>query len=176
MAVMAVPIAVFNPGPWGAAVFAGVFTTAAVHALVRRAPHLPHHLLCSGAMVYMAVAMAAAGPARAGHAAHLSAGTPVLTGLFLLYFTGYVLRTGFSLVPGTAVAAETAGAVAPAGAVATGTAGSAGSVSCAVAAGTAHRIPPAPAGGAVRLWHAPEVAAACRVSMALAMLAMLLAL
>jgi hypothetical protein len=140
MAVMAVPMTVLDPGPWGAAMFAAVFTTAAVHGLVRRTPHRLHHTVCSGAMVYMAVAMAAAGPAHAEHAAHLSAGTPLLTGLFLLYFAGYVLRTGLTLVPGTALAAGTAG------------------------------------GGSVRLRHAPEVAVACRVTMALGMLAMLLAL
>jgi hypothetical protein len=84
--------------------------------------------------------MAAAGPAHAEHAGHTSAGTPALTGLFLLYFAGYVLRTGLTLVPGTAIAAGPVG------------------------------------GGSVRLRHAPEVAVACRVTMALGMLAMILAL
>ncbi|WNI19247.1 DUF5134 domain-containing protein [Actinacidiphila sp. ITFR-21] len=138
MAVMAVPLTVFDPGPWGAAVLAPVFALAGLHSLVTRAAHRLHHAVCSAAMVYMAVAMAAG---HTGHAAHLGAGVPLLTGALLVYFAWYVLRTGMALVPG------------PAG-------------------------PTAPSGpsAAVRLRYAPEVALACRVSMALGMLAMLLAL
>jgi hypothetical protein len=140
MAVMAVPLSVLDPGPWGAAALALVFALAGLHSLVHRAPHRVHHAVCSGAMVYMVVAMAAAGP---GHAEHLGAGVPLLTGPLLLYFAAYVLRTGMALVPGTAHPAPVPGAV---------------------------------DGGAVPLRYAPEVALACRVSMALGMLAMLLAM
>ncbi|MYS21030.1 protein of unknown function [Streptomyces sp. DvalAA-14] len=140
MAVTAVPMSVVDPGPWGAAALAAVFTLAGLHSLLGRAPHRMHHAVCSAAMVYMTVAVAAAGP---GHAEHLGAGAPLLTGLLLLYFAGYVLRTGISLIPGPA---HPAGTSAPA------------------------------SGGAVLLRHAPEVALACRVSMALGMFAMLLAL
>lgn len=178
MAVMAVPLTVFDPGPWGAAVFAAVFALAAVHALVRRTPHRLHHTVCSGAMVYMAVSMAAAGPAHAEHAAHLSAGVPLLTGLLLLYFAGYVLRAGLSVVPGTAVAVGTTGTVGTTGGVRAG--GTAGTVAPAGPAGSAgsghHRARISTGSGPVRLRHAPEVAVACRVAMALGMLAMLLAL
>jgi uncharacterized protein DUF5134 len=148
MAVMAVPVPVLAPGPWGAAALATVFALAALHSLADRTPHRAHHLVCSGAMIYMAVAMAAAGPGHAAHAGHLSAGVPLLTGVLLLYFAGYVIRTGTTLAPGpTSVPGP---AVRPVG---TGT-----------------------AAGPVRLRNAPEVALACRVSMALGMFAMLLAL
>ncbi|WP_405591993.1 DUF5134 domain-containing protein [Streptomyces sp. NBC_01190] len=147
MAVMAVPLSVFDPGPWGAAVLAAAFALAALHSLLGRAPHRAHHAVCSGAMIYMAVAMAAAGSGPGGHAAHLGAGVPLLTGLLLCYFTVYVVRTGLTLAPGaTAHPAISA----------------------------AHSA--SPAGGVIRLRHAPEVALACRVSMALGMLAMLLAM
>ncbi|MFC4031458.1 DUF5134 domain-containing protein [Streptomyces polygonati] len=143
MAVMAVPMSVFDPGPWGAAVLAAVFALAGLHSLLGRAPHRAHHAVCSVAMVYMAVALAAAGPGNSEHAAHLGAGLPLLTGVLLLYFVGYVLRTGMALIPGPARSLSIPG---PSGA------------------------------GAPRLRNAPEVAMACRVSMALGMLAMLLVL
>lgn len=146
MAVMAVPLSVFDPPRWSTALLAVVFAAVAVHAL-RPSPlpttHQMHHSVCAGAMVYMSAAMAGAGPASSGHAAHTSAGVPLLTGLLLVYFAGYVLRAGSRLAL-------------PEG---------------------PHPAPPAvpvPPGGAIRLWHAPEVAAACRVAMALAMFAMLL--
>jgi hypothetical protein len=159
MAVMAVPLSVFDPRPWGtpvsAVVLAVVFALTAVRALllVRRPGHHLHHAVCSAAMVYMAVAMGAAGAAHGGHADHLAhtgAGAPLLTGLLLLYFAGYVLRAGTALV---AMPAHPHG-------VLRGPLISVG----------------APDGGRDRLRHAPEVAAACRVAMALGMFAMLLAL
>ncbi|WUH95014.1 DUF5134 domain-containing protein [Streptomyces sp. NBC_00433] len=148
MAVMAVPLSVFEPPRWSTATLAVVFAGVAVHALRpsrHRASHRMHHSLCAGAMVYMSAAMAGAGPGHAGHAAHTSAGVPPLTGLLLVYFAGYVLRAGSRLaMPTGPHGARLAVAVAP--------------------------------GGAIRLRHAPEVAAACRVAMALAMFAMLLTL
>lgn len=146
MALMAVPMSVFDPPRWGSAVLAAVFAAAALEA-VRPSPHRPahrmHHSVCAGAMVYMAAAMAAAGPVHEGHAGHTGAGggAPLLTGLLLAYFAAYVLRSGARLV---------------------------------AVAGTPAPLPAA--GGAIRLRHAPEVAAACRVAMALAMFAMLLTL
>lgn len=148
MAVMAVPLSVFEPPRWSTAVLAVVFSAVALHALGpsrRPASHRMHHSLCAGAMVYMAVAMAGAGPAHTGHAGHAAAGAPLPTGLLLVYFAGYVLLAGTRLaMPAGPHAAVPAVPVAP--------------------------------GGAIRLRHAPEVAAACRVAMALAMFAMLLAL
>ena len=143
MAVMAVPLSVFDPPRWGPGTLAVVFAAVTVHALRPSGPrtaHRMHHSLCAAAMVYMAAAMAGAGPAhtaQGAHAGHASVGTPLLTGVLLVYFAGYVLRAGTRLV-------ATAG--------------------------------PHPPGGAIRLRHAPEVAAACRVAMALAMFAMLLTL
>ncbi|MFG1810791.1 DUF5134 domain-containing protein [Streptomyces sp. NPDC049040] len=148
MAVMAVPLSVFEPPRWGTAALVVVFGTVALHALRpsgRPMSHRMHHLLCAGAMVYMSAAMASAGSAHTGHAAHAGAGAPLLTGLLLVYFAGYVLHTGTRLaIP----------ALPPPAAL----------------------TAPLPPGGAIRLRHAPEVAAACRVAMALAMFAMLLTL
>jgi hypothetical protein len=147
MAVMAVPMSVFEPPRWGTGVLAVVFGAAALHPLRpsrHGAAHRVHHAVCAWAMVYMAAAMAAAGSAHTGHHGHDhgGAGAPLLTGLLLAYFAGYVLRSGVRLVS--------------------------------VGAGPAAAVP-AP-GGAIRLRHAPEVATACRVAMAMAMFAMLLTL
>jgi uncharacterized protein DUF5134 len=146
MAVMAVPMSVFELPRWGTAALSVVFGAAAVHPLrssPHSAAHRAHHSVCAGAMVYMAAAMAGAGTAHAGHAGHVhgGAGAPLLTGLLLAYFAGYVLRSGVLLVA---------------------VAGPPGVLS--------------PPGGAIRVRHAPEVATACRVAMALAMFAMLLTL
>ena len=138
MAVMAVPAAVLTPPGWAWPALAVVFGAAGLHALWTArggARHL-HHLMGAGAMVYMAVTMAAT--ARGGAHGHGGAGVPLLTGALLLYFTAYVLATGVRLVP---VASATGGAGAGAG------------------------------------WgDRPELARACRLSMGIAMVAMLLTL
>ncbi|MFJ7987173.1 DUF5134 domain-containing protein [Streptomyces sp. NPDC096351] len=157
MASMALPSAALSPPEWSWAVYAAVFGGAALHGLaaVRRGGHHLHHVVGSLAMVYMAVSMAAPGAgAHAGHTAGGAGGTPVLTGALLLYFTVYVLHTGARLAPGGVPAPATAGAGVPPGGV------------------PAPRRPgPRPA------WAArPELALACRLSMALATLAMLVAL
>lgn len=177
MAVMAVPVSVFDPRPWGTPVFTAVFALTALRALLlaRRSGHHLHHSVSSAAMVYMALAMAGAGPggAHEEHSAHAAAGAPLLTGALLLYFAAYVLLAGVRLVtaPGDVPGLPRVAAPAlPPGAL-------------------AHAIRPAPspvlapavaglpaAVARVPLRHAPEVAAACRVSMALGMFAMLLAL
>ncbi|MEU3147886.1 MULTISPECIES: DUF5134 domain-containing protein [unclassified Streptomyces] len=105
MAAMAVPAAVFTPPSWAWPAYAVVFGAAGLRFLWATrgdARHL-HHPLGAAAMVYMAVAMALSPGPGQGHA-HGSAGLPLLTGLLLLYFTGYVLVTGVRLVPVTAVA------------------------------------------------------------------------
>ncbi len=137
MASMAVPAAVFTPPRWAWPVYAAVFGAAALRALwaARGGPHHLHHLVGSAAMVYMAVAMAAAPPAA--HHAHGGTGVPLLTGALLLYFTGYVLLSGARLVP---------------------------------AAG------PAAGSAPVRWGDRPELARACRLSMGIGMVAMLLAM
>ncbi|WP_225846712.1 DUF5134 domain-containing protein [Streptomyces sp. HPF1205] len=153
MALMAVPMSVVDPWSWEAPLLAVLFTLTAVRALLlsgRRTGHHVHHAVCSAAMVYMAVCMARADAGRTGppgHEAHTTAaGLPLLTGLLLLYFAGYALRAGMLLV-----AAPAHGPLIPAD----GTA--------AAGANAAPRF-------------APEVAVACRILMALAMLAMLLTL
>ncbi|WP_030615949.1 DUF5134 domain-containing protein [Streptomyces fulvoviolaceus] len=131
MAAMAVPAAVFTPPSWTWPVYAAVFGAAALRALwaARASTHHLHHLVGALAMVYMAVVMAAS----PGH--HAGSGVPLLTGVLLLYFVGYVLLSGVRLIP--------------------------------VAAGTA---------GAVGWGDRPELARACRLSMGIGMVAMLLTL
>ncbi|MFI9781207.1 DUF5134 domain-containing protein [Streptomyces sp. NPDC051956] len=135
MALMAIPAAAVTPPPAAWAVYAAVFGAAALRALwaARSSAHHLHHLVGAFAMAYMAVAMAAA---PGGHAGHAGAGAPLVTGLLLLYFTGYVLWSGARLVP-----------------VATATGGG----------------PPASGWG-----DRPELARACRLSMGIGMVAMLL--
>ncbi|MEU9329101.1 DUF5134 domain-containing protein [Streptomyces canus] len=130
MAAMAVPAAVFTPPSWAWPLCAAVFGGAALRALwaTRTSTHHLHHLVGAGAMVYMAVVMAAS----PGH--HGGAGVPVVTGVLLLYFAGYVLRSGVRLIPVTA------------------------------------------GGGTVGWGDRPELARACRLSMGIAMVAMLLTL
>ncbi|MFG3029884.1 DUF5134 domain-containing protein [Streptomyces sp. NPDC048253] len=132
MAAMAVPAAAFTPPAWAWPVFAAVFGAAALRALwaARVGAHHLHHLVGAGAMVYMAAVMATAPAHQHGHG---GSGIPLLTGVLLLYFTGYVLLAGVRLLP---------------------------------VAGT---------GGAAVAWSdRPEVARACRLSMGIGMLAMLL--
>jgi hypothetical protein len=175
MAVMAVPVSVADPWSWSAPLLAAVYAVAAARTLLparHRPAHRLHHSVCSAAMVYMAVAMAGAGhaghggmagmaamsgtPGTSGHEGH-TAGVPVLTGLFLLYFAAYALRAGTLLV--AAPAPGVSPGVSPAGGVPLGP-----------VTGPRRRAPgAAPA-------YAPEVTVACRVSMALGMIAMLLAM
>ncbi|MEU2432221.1 DUF5134 domain-containing protein [Streptomyces sp. NPDC007861] len=145
MAAMAVPAAVVPPLPWAWAGYAALFGTAALWALRglwaarSRASHGDthhlHHLAGSLAMVYMALTMA---PGTAGgHAHHVgTGGVPLVTGVLLVYFVTFVLRTGARLVPVAAAAT--------------------------------------PAGATVTWGARPELALACRLSMGVAMVAMLL--
>ncbi|WP_037676037.1 DUF5134 domain-containing protein [Streptomyces griseus] len=141
MAVMAVPGAVFTPPPWAWPVYAAVFGGAALRALwsARTGHRHLHHALGAAAMVYMAVVMAdSPATATAGHGhGHGGAGVPLVTGVLLLYFAGYVLVSGVRLLPVAVIAGG----------------------------GT-------PAGWSDR----PELARACRLSMGIGMLAMLLTL
>ncbi|WP_329276086.1 DUF5134 domain-containing protein [Streptomyces sp. NBC_00691] len=165
MASMALPAAALTPPAWSWAVYAAVFGVAALHGLasVRRGGHHLHHLVGSLAMVYMAVSMAAPGTgAHAGHTAGTAGGVPVLTTGLLLYYMAYVLHAGTRLVPAPAPAPVPAPAPAPVPAPAPAPA--------AVTAG-------GPGPGPRSSWAArPEPALACRLSMALAMLAMLVTL
>lgn len=154
MAAMAVPAAVVAPPAWAWAVYAALFGVAALRALwfSRRSGHHLHHLVGSSAMVYMAVAMAGPGTAaHGGHGSHtMAGGVPLLTGLLLVYYAAYVLRSGARLIP-VAATASGGGAVGGGG----------------VAAGG-----PAAGGWAAR----PELALACRLTMGISMFAMLLTL
>jgi hypothetical protein len=134
MALMAIPAAVITPPRTAWAVYAVVFGAATLRALwaSRSSAHHLHHLVGTFAMAYMAVGMAAA---PSGHAGHGGAGAPLVTGLLLLYFAGYVLRSGARLVP----------------------------------VATAGGGPPTSGWG-----DRPELARACRLSMGIGMVAMLL--
>ncbi|NEC64338.1 DUF5134 domain-containing protein [Streptomyces sp. SID9727] len=149
MAAMAIPAAAVAPPAWGWGLYALFFGVAALRALwfSRRSGHHLHHLVGSSAMVYMAVVMAGAGGHGGSHGSHAmgshsmaaAGGMPLLTGLLLLYYAVYVLRSGARLVP---VAATATGG---------------GS---------------APGGSGAR----PELTLACRLTMGIAMFAMLLTL
>ncbi|MEU6980729.1 MULTISPECIES: DUF5134 domain-containing protein [unclassified Streptomyces] len=145
MAAMALPATVVAPPEWVLVLYVAVFGLAALGGLlgaVRGGGHHLHHLVGSLAMVYMALAMAAA-PGTGAHAGHAAAGVggiPVLTGALLAYFGAYVLRSGTRLVP-----------------VAAGGSGDARTTGGARAPGS-------------------DLTLVCRLSMALAMLAMLLTL
>ncbi|WP_333772639.1 DUF5134 domain-containing protein [Streptomyces sp. IBSBF 3136] len=154
MAAMAVPATVFSPPGWAWPLYAAVFAAAALRAVwaARAGPHHLHHLVGTGAMVYMSLTMELSPTAH--HHAHAATGVPLVTGVLLIYFTGYVLLSGARLVP-CAVAAGGTGTAAGG----TGTGGTA-------AGGTA----------AVRWGDRPELARACRLSMGIGMVAMLLAL
>ncbi|MFB9556419.1 DUF5134 domain-containing protein [Streptomyces roseoviridis] len=162
MAAMALPAAVLSPPEWAWALYAAVFGAAALHGLAgafRRGRHHLHHLVGSLAMVYMAVAMAAA--PGGGHGAHgaghggpaAGSGIPLLTGALIVYYGVYVLRSGARLVPVAAPAADAPGA-------AGGVSGRGGVL----------------AAGGVAAPGGAELTLVCRLSMALAMLAMLLTL
>ncbi|MFF7754250.1 DUF5134 domain-containing protein [Streptomyces sp. NPDC007971] len=135
MAVMAVPATAFTPPGWAWPLYAAVFGAAALRTLwaARSGPHHLHHLVGTGAMVYMSLAMAASPTSH--HHVHTGAGEPLVTGALLLYFTGYVLVSGARLVP---AAAPAGGTVAP------------------------------------RWGDRPELARACRLSMGIGMVAMLM--
>ncbi|MGI5484100.1 DUF5134 domain-containing protein [Streptomyces lavendofoliae] len=149
MAVMAVPAAAVAPPEWAWVGYAVVFGAASLRALwsaLGGTGHHLHHLVGSLAMVYMALTMAGGG--AGAHAAHGTAGgVPLVTGLLLAYYTVYVLVTGARLAPAGAAAGPVSG---PAAGPAAG-----------------------PVSGAGGRWAGPEMALACRVSMGLAMLAML---
>lgn len=115
MALMAVPLRL--GGDWQAPVLGVVFCAAALHALwlLRGGPHHAHHLVGSLTMVYMALAAGTgAGAGSSGHAHGHGAGLPLLTGLLLVYYAGYVILGGARLVT-VGGAPDAAGARGPAG-------------------------------------------------------------
>ncbi|MGW0828197.1 DUF5134 domain-containing protein [Streptomyces sp. NPDC002845] len=143
MAAMAVPAVVMEHPRWAWFGYAALFGAAALHALwaARTSPHHLHHLVGALAMVYMSAVMAAYPDST--HIGHSGAGLPLLTGVLLLYFAGYVLWSGARLIPVAAVADGTQ----------------------AVTAGSRPRT--------VGWGDRPEVARVCRLSMGIAMVAML---
>lgn len=163
MAAMALPAAVLTLPEWSWAVYGAVFGAAALRALWAArggAHHHLHHLVGSLAMVYMAVTMApgAAGAGAGGHAGHGAAaggagGVPLLTGVLLVYYALYVLRSAGHLIPAGTGVASFAG----------------GSAEGVVRGGGGGVVSGAAGGGA-------ELTMACRLTMGIAMFAMLLTL
>ncbi len=147
MAAMAVPAAVLAPPRWAWLACAAVFGVAALRALWA-ARTCARHLHHSVGALTMVYMAAVMGAAPGAHGGHHGSGEPLLTGALLFYFTGYVLWSGARLVP---VAAAPGGNVDGVRAAAGGT-------------------------GAVGWGDRPELARACRLSMGIAMLAMLPAL
>lgn len=142
MALMAVPLGA--GGGWQAPLLGAVFCGAALHAawLLRGGLHHAHHLIGSLTMVYMALATGSgAGPGQ-GHDHGQGVGLPLLTGLLLVYYAGYVLLGGARLV----------------------TVGGAGAAAGPVGIAAHPAVTTGPA----------EVIRACRLTMAMGMLAMLL--
>ncbi|MFJ7156370.1 DUF5134 domain-containing protein [Streptomyces sp. NPDC101118] len=169
MAAMAVPAAALWSPEWSRLLLGGVFLGAGTWALwglrrpdCRRSHHV-HHAVGSLAMVYVVAAMAAV-PAAGGAAHHAvpgAGGVPLLTGVLLLYYAGYVLRGGVRLLP---VAARGGAGLGAGGGAGAGASGGAGADRGAPGAG---RVP----GGA-----RGEVAEACRLAMGMGMFAMLVGL
>lgn len=100
MALMAVPLG--GAGGWRAVALGAVFCGAALHAvwLLRGGAHHAHHLVGSLTMVYMCAiaASASVSGSPAGHGHGDGAGLPLLTGVLLLYYAGYVVLGGTRLV------------------------------------------------------------------------------
>jgi hypothetical protein len=151
MALMAVPAASWAPPGWACAVLAALFAAAAVRAAAltrRHTPHHAHHAIGAAAMAYAAAPMAAGGPTAMRGMAGMttpSAGVPLLTAALAAYFAVYAVAGGVRLMTAPGPGAASGPYAAPEAA-------------------------PGPPG-----WLAlPELATACRVGMALAMLAMLL--
>lgn len=144
MAAMAVPPAAFTPPGWVWPAYAAVFGTAALHALWA-ARRDPHHLHhLVGTAAMLYMALVMTTAPPHAHL-HGPTGVPLLTGGLLLYFTAYVLVSGVRLLPTTA----TAGAV-------IGTGG------------------PRSPRDRPNWTNRPELTRACRLSMGIGMLAMLL--
>ncbi|MCX4868837.1 MULTISPECIES: DUF5134 domain-containing protein [Streptomyces] len=151
MAAMAVPAAVVTPPAWGWAVYAALFGAASLRALwfARRGSHHLHHLVGSSAMFYMALTMApGGGPASGGHGGHMGHGAAATAG-------GVPLLTGLLLAYYAVYVLRSGARLIPVAAA------------------------PVPAGGGLAgtTWGTrPELALACRLTMGMAMFAMLLTL
>ncbi|MCX4849756.1 DUF5134 domain-containing protein [Streptomyces sp. NBC_00893] len=150
MAAMAVPAAVVAPPAWGWAVYAALFGAASLRALwfARRGSHHLHHLVGSSAMFYMALTMAPGG--GAAHGGHMGHGVAATAG-------GVPLLTGLLLAYYAVYVLRSGARLIPVAAT------------------------PVPAGGgggpAGTTWGTrPELALACRLTMGMAMFAMLLTL
>ncbi|MFF4095495.1 DUF5134 domain-containing protein [Streptomyces sp. NPDC001834] len=150
MAAMAVPAAVVTPPAWAWAVYAVLFGAASLRALwfSRRSGHHLHHLVGSSAMVYMALTMAPGGGGAAGHGGHTGHGMAATAG-------GVPLLTGLLLAYYAAYVLRSGARLIP-------------------VAATAGDAEGGPAGGGGGWAARPELALACRMTMGIAMFAMLL--
>ncbi|MCH0566653.1 MULTISPECIES: DUF5134 domain-containing protein [unclassified Streptomyces] len=159
MALMAAPGLAPRTGVWGPLALGVLFAGLAVRAslFARGEAHRLHHTVDAAAMTYMAALMAPpiGGGGMAGmdgmdgmrHGGHASMGLPLVDLALLAYYTLYVLRVGARLVPAPAAACTTPGP----------------------GRGGADDTSP-------RAWQGPAVGLACRLSLAMGMLAMVLAM
>nr|WP_237529010.1 DUF5134 domain-containing protein [Streptomyces sp. SID5770] len=147
MAFMALPAAVLTPPGWSWAVYAAVFGATALHGLLA-VRHGAHHLHhLVGSLAMVYMAVAMAAPGAPGaHAGHMTAGAG-----------GIPVLTGGLLLYYAAYVLRAGVRLVPVAASASA---------------------PAPVGGAGRVSRAggPEMTLACRLSMALGMVAMLVTL
>ncbi|MGR8011959.1 DUF5134 domain-containing protein [Streptomyces hypolithicus] len=151
MAAMALPAAVVAPPVWGWVLYTAVFGAAALRALwlASAGAHHVHHLVGSLAMVYMALVMVAGPAGSSGHTGHIAPAAGYAAG-------GVPLLTGALLLYYAVFVLASGARLIPGRTVAAG---------------------PAGVGGGSLAWGArPELALACRLSMAIAMIAMLLTL
>lgn len=150
MAAMALPgAAAGSLSPLVFGVFFGALGARELALLgAGRRPDHVHHALGALAMCYAALATAPHATGGGHPHSGTAAGVPLVTGVLIVYYAGYVLRTGLRLLP------------APDGAEGRAAAGAAG------------REGPRP-GGVLTVPGLPD---ACRAAMATAMLAMLLML
>lgn len=152
MAAMALPAAVIGPPSWSWAVYAALFGAVAAADLLgaRRDGHRLHHAVGSLAMVYMALAMApAAGGAQGVHTAH---GAGAAGGAAAGTVGGIPLLTGGLLLYFMVYVLRTGARLVPV---------------------APHARVAGAAGGGGPAWATPELTLVCRLSMGLAMLAML---
>lgn len=185
MAAMAVPAAVVTPPRFVWLLYAAVFGIAALRTLgpARGSSHHLHHLVGMLAMVYMSVAMALLpGGAHDAHGTGGAGGTPLATGVLLIYYAGFVLWTGARLLPLQTVTAPEDGAdpeglgTEPPGTELPSTGLPDTGRATGVVAGTVTEVVPVVVPDAGAPERRPEMALACRLSMGIAMLAMLLTL
>ncbi|MET9834004.1 DUF5134 domain-containing protein [Streptomyces sp. NPDC006385] len=150
MALMAVPLTMPGQGVWQTPLLIAIYSALILRTLLfaRGECHRAHHTVEAGAMVYMAATMMTApvgvDMSSVAGMGHDTMGVPTVNALMLGYFGAYVLWAGTRITAGRPASAEGARSVGVAGV------------------------------GFPMVLRAPEVGAACRVSLAVGMFVMTL--